>query len=109
MGAFNPYSKSPDFGSWGQDTAMNIMQWLVMKQMFGGMGNTGGTGATTQQAPPNFSLGQQTPPSPGAPAFSLAGGQGGPTLGQQNTPGQPPGNIDYAKLMQIMAMLGQRR
>src|SRR5574343_601676 len=103
---FNPYMKGPDWGAGLSGTANDILQWLVMKQMFG---NTGGTGATTQQAPPNFSLGRQTPPSPGAPAFSLAGGQGGPTLGQQNTTGQPPGNIDYAKLMQIMAMLGQRR
>jgi hypothetical protein len=99
MGAFNPYSKSPDFGSWGQDTAMNIMQWLMMKQMFG---NTGGTPQVGQTP---------LPPQSGAASMGAQNmAQMAPGLGQQNTPGQPQqGGMDYAKLMQIMAMLGQRR
>jgi len=89
---FNPYMKGPNFGEFGQDTANNILQWLMMKNMMGGQ----------QQ--------QQGGAMPDISGTGVGGvGQGmGLQLPPPVTPGQGAagGGFDMNKLMMVLRAFG---
>lgn len=90
MSSFNPYQKSPNFGSWGQDLMSSILPFLLMKKMFPENKTTTQIGQSS--VPPQSGMGQM-------------GAQG---MMEQAPSTQNNGMVDYNALMQMLMMLGKR-
>jgi len=105
MPFYNPYMKSPDWGSGAQDIISQLMQMMMMNRMFPQNKTTEQTDVGPQGMPPPMS---NIPPVQGAGQQILGGApQGMPPTGGPG--GSPMPQVDPQMMQMIMQMLMQQQ